>query len=709
MKMAMAERPIERISTSTTESQFTIKATGKAFKILSSGLYKEKVLAIVRELSCNAYDAHIAAGRPDRPFDVHLPNTLEPFFSVRDYGPSLGPTQIGPVYTTYFESTKTESNELIGGLGLGSKSPFCYVDSFTVIARFEGMRRTYTCFFDETDTPSLLLMNEEVSDEESGLEVKLPVNPAQFFEFRVKAEGIYRNFPTAPNVVGNGDYSLDLSDIMLYGKGYRLRDERSRKANALMGVVAYPIDPYAVTGLKPDQLRFLQGTALDIDFGIGVLDITAGREELSYDQRTQNAIIARTQEVMDDITTRIIKAMDECETEFEARILFGRLNRFHAVFNQFPGNAIPYKGRLISSQYFSLETKKDFPTTEFRKFKDATSGRGLSRYDYIGGANSHIQDRYRIEAGENVEIYLDDISSKFMSSRIQAYREQNRHKTIYLINCQDPVEQAKLAEVLEGWEFKKLSDLPRPPAAARAPTRSMRLKANYRSGAIGGHYGREAWEACDTPDTNVSGGVYIKTVSGTLQNEQNQRECEWHSLYRLALSLGLWDKNDVVYAVPKSLVKPFEDSPVWETFHERIRSAFKKKISENDWGSLASLQRSLENFRYEFSKAAGEHTLLASAARGMPDFHDFPIFMKHWTKARTAGAFAEHLQLADLLQVALEDQTSAVNLVGQWRAIEKRYPLIDHVFGGYRYDRDYGVLGSQISEYMLAMDFNKTS
>lgn len=708
MKMAMAERPIERISTSTTESQFTIKATGKAFKILSSGLYKEKVLAIVRELSCNAYDAHIAASTPDRPFDVHLPNPLEPFFSVRDYGPSLGPDQIGPVYTTYFESTKTESNELIGGLGLGSKSPFCYVDSFTVIARFEGMRRTYTCFFDETDTPSLLLMNEEVSDEESGLEVKLPVNPAQFYEFRQKAERIYRNFPTPPNVVGNGDYSLDLSDIMLYGKGYRLRDERNRAANALMGVVAYPIDPYAVPGLSHLQLRFLQGTALDIDFGIGVLDITAGREELSYDQRTQKAIITRTQEVMDDITTRIIKAMDECDTEYEARLLFGRLNKFHVIFQQFPNGAIPYKGRLISSQYFSLETKKDFPTTEFRKFKDATTRR-LSRYDFIGGANAHIQDRYRIEAGPEVEIYLDDISSKFMASRIQAYREQNRSKTIYLIDCHDPVELAKLSEVLEGWEFKKLSDLPRPPVAQRAATRSMRMKHNYRNGSIGGYYGREAWEGCDTPDPLLGDGVYIKTVSGVLQNDKDQREAEWPVLYRLALSLGLWDKEDVVYAIPKSLVKPFEAAPGWVSFHTRIKEAFERKIAENNWGNLASLQRSFQNFQHEFGRASGEYTLLSSTARGMPETHDFAVFMRHWETARKASSFAEHLRLADHLELELEDPTSAVNLTGQWRAIHKRYPLIEHVFGGYRYDRDYSVLGKEIRDYVLAMDFNTSS
>jgi len=96
---------------------FKIKASAKAFSILSSGLYANKIRAIIRELSCNAVDSHVAAGRTDTPFDVHLPNDLEPWFSIRDYGTGLSHEQVSSIYTTYFESTKTESNDYIGALG----------------------------------------------------------------------------------------------------------------------------------------------------------------------------------------------------------------------------------------------------------------------------------------------------------------------------------------------------------------------------------------------------------------------------------------------------------------------------------------------------------------------------------------------------------------------------------------------------------------
>ena len=120
--------------------EFKIKNSRKAFQILSSGLYSNKIKAIIRELSTNALDSHRAAGTVDTPFEVHLPTILEPYFSVRDYGTGLTDQEIESIYTTYFESTKTNSNEYIGALGLGSKSPFSYTDNFTVTSVKNGSK-----------------------------------------------------------------------------------------------------------------------------------------------------------------------------------------------------------------------------------------------------------------------------------------------------------------------------------------------------------------------------------------------------------------------------------------------------------------------------------------------------------------------------------------------------------------------------------------
>ena len=86
---------------------FTIKASAKAFQILSSNLYSNPLGSMIRELSTNAYDAHIMVGKKDEPFKIKLPNALDPTFKIRDFGPGLSEKDIYSVYTTFFESTKT--------------------------------------------------------------------------------------------------------------------------------------------------------------------------------------------------------------------------------------------------------------------------------------------------------------------------------------------------------------------------------------------------------------------------------------------------------------------------------------------------------------------------------------------------------------------------------------------------------------------------
>ena len=79
---------------------FGIKQSGFAhiFNVLRNQLYSDKVLAVVREYSCNAVDAHVAAGKPDTPIKVTLPNRLNPNLLIRDYGDALSDEDIKNIY-----------------------------------------------------------------------------------------------------------------------------------------------------------------------------------------------------------------------------------------------------------------------------------------------------------------------------------------------------------------------------------------------------------------------------------------------------------------------------------------------------------------------------------------------------------------------------------------------------------------------------------
>jgi HSP90 family molecular chaperone len=141
--MKLADRTVETHSAGIkNESGFTIAQTSKMFKILSDSLYSDKVMAVIRELSTNAYDSHIASGNKN-PFKVILPSAAKPNFVVRDYGTGLSQRDMESLYTTYGASNKNDSNDFVGCLGLGSKSPFAYTKSFTTSSYFNGQKYTY--------------------------------------------------------------------------------------------------------------------------------------------------------------------------------------------------------------------------------------------------------------------------------------------------------------------------------------------------------------------------------------------------------------------------------------------------------------------------------------------------------------------------------------------------------------------------------------
>ena len=175
MKVDQEKLNVER-SGSFVEQEFRIKASTKAFEILSSGIYSDKLAALVRELCCNAYDAHKMVGKGDVPFLVKLPNSMEPNFVVRDYGNGMTPEQVANTFTVYFESDKTDSNEFVGYMGLGSKCPFAYTDNFSVVSYVDGKKYVYNLFVNEDRIPTCALMAVEDTDEPTGIEITIAID-----------------------------------------------------------------------------------------------------------------------------------------------------------------------------------------------------------------------------------------------------------------------------------------------------------------------------------------------------------------------------------------------------------------------------------------------------------------------------------------------------------------------------------------------------
>lgn len=703
MKIANAERPIERIST-TIERQFTIKATGKAFRILSSGLYKDKILAIVRELSCNAYDAHIAAGCKQRPFDVHLPNQFEPFFSVRDYGPALSPNQIETVFTTYFESTKTDSNDQIGGLGLGCKSPLSYVDSFNVISRYEGVKRTYTVFFDEGDTPSIIQMSEEdiTGDnwEANGLEVKLPVRSDGFYDFRRKAEQVFRYFDVTPNVIGSADFEIEKPIATISGKNYDIISHGSPRVNsgslAIMGVVAYPID----SNQFDHSVRDLLNSNIDLHFDVGDLDITAGREELSYDRRTKEVLNKRISEVLSDLPNRIITLFSKCENQFDARKLYGDIiSDYSQLKSLFPSNKIPYRGLLINSSNFSIDISTDFPKLVALKYDRPVK----IRYTEHPASYRTSADRLVLWASDRTHLIYDDCRGVHMASRIRKYREDNPSAEVTVFRTTDAETLNKIKSLLKGGrDFINLSTLEKAPAVQKSPTSVLKLDSYGKIN--GGAILKRSWNRI-VIDPSEEEGIYVPTISGTVQYRGSSCP-NFSEVYSNALRLKLFDTTKELFSVPKSMISKFSDQESWDNYFDVIKEAFIQKMAEENWAEGMARSSALSNFSKEYSHISSEMQFFIALAQKLRKDHPIVNFVNVW-KMYSDGKnvdYSNHIFLGNFLNVEMPKAPVNNDISAIWKESDKKYTMLRYMFNLSNWRRDLSVMLNEAIEYISVVD-----
>jgi hypothetical protein len=302
--------PTERIG-------FKFEANAMMVSILSSLIYKNKILAVIRELSCNAYDAHVAAKNP-KPFRVQVPTKLEPVFAVEDEGVGLDAASIGDIFWTYGRSTKTKTNDQIGAMGIGSKSPFAYTkSSFVVRSRFNGTETSYLCFINEAGTPDGAVTNTCATTEPNGVRVELGVRGEDIAAFQKQIKSFFSFWKVKPELINGGGIKWAEHKPTLEGKGWYVASsidasadedsEHSQFGQAIMGNIAYPISLSAIPS-PSTEMQFVARHAFVIDFPMASLAFAASREELSYDDRTVKALEARAKQVMAEFYDMLIES-----------------------------------------------------------------------------------------------------------------------------------------------------------------------------------------------------------------------------------------------------------------------------------------------------------------------------------------------------------------------------------------------------------------
>jgi hypothetical protein len=603
-------------------NSFTIKATAKSFNILASSLYANKIRAIVRELSCNAYDSHVAAGKQDVPFDVHLPNTLEPWFSIRDYGVGLNQTEVTTIFSTFFESTKTESNDFVGALGLGSKSPFSYTDNFTVTAIKNGVRGIYTAFINDQGVPSIALMGQENSSEPTGVEIRFGVEKREdFHKFTEEARHVYTYFKLRPVITGVGDFQF-------HDVAYEDRDiipgvhcmsscvYRQHGSVAVMGNIAYPIDvPSAQTVLG--NLAPLLNCGLEINFAIGELDFQASREGLSYIPQTIDAIRDRLEKLNARLADRIAEQANAIPNLWQRAVFLVKKHRV-TLWSAAVVKYIKDTGfKLIDvTRYGTLELKEFTLNTQdlesqynirIQSFSKSAHDRcchtvSPSKKQAMGSNGQHvIQEYFDIVVSEQLYFVVNDTKvgarARARYHWTQGTVNDNGRNWVYVLEPVDKKQPMKLTEFFAAVENPPqeqrmlASQLLEKPSKIKGMARNvtilqLELRGSYvRRNYVSDMVWRDAGQLQDFHDSKT---YYYLPISGfTAAEEVKYKKIK--ELHDDLLNSGIKElKNVRILGVRKSDLETVQSKPNWVNLEQYI----KQVISTLD---LASLEKTIIN------------------------------------------------------------------------------------------------------------------
>jgi len=300
-------------------------------------LYSDPVLAVIREYSTNAFDAHIEAG-VSLPVEVTTPSALSPFFKVRDYGEGLDAEDIRNIYSRYGTSTKRDSNDVVGMLGLGCKSALTYTDQFTLQGIKNGVCTQVAISRDENGAGSMTIVAQYPTDEASGVEVSVPVKGSDT-KFETTANDFFR-FWDEGTVLVNGKEPKRIDGLWIADDICITNDVDT--SYVVMGNVAYPFHDWN----RYKTVAFVN---------IGDVSFTPSREALQMNAKTYAKVKEIQKRVEDEKSAAVQKLVDAATDRHEGlKVAFQAQHMFGTKFS-----TLSYQGDVFPEAFEAYAEGKD--------------------------------------------------------------------------------------------------------------------------------------------------------------------------------------------------------------------------------------------------------------------------------------------------------------------------------------------------------------
>lgn len=622
-------QPVARIDM----SQMDAESIAVMLENSRDGFYSNKELAPVREYSTNARDAHIQAGIPTRPIEVHLPSQMEPELKIRDYGNGLSIEQMTDVYFRYWKSTKRHTNDQNGCLGIGAKSALAYAPAYTVTSWNNGMKIVATG--QKNGFADIILNARNVDNEPDGIEITIPIQLKDISKFVHEALNFYKYWDIRPIITNideetlKGAFNIMDTTPFLSGEGWAVRPAGYGKGDtkAVMGFVPYAIDWNQVrNSLAPETAHkvsniytFLEENLTTLYFANGTLSFTPNREALQYNESTVKALGEKLVEIYTSLLNLISSKISDASNLWEAKIAYNRIFRKEvdgfdknetyagnlSTIENILRNRIQWNGIPLENGYFeeleswdatdghSNNSYNDNPQPVLTTYVKNDDRTGIALVS-SGRRRRWSSDTQKIVCSPKSVIIIQDtdkLANAKGLARYFLYKSSTPVSQVYVLNLANtdvrdafvkhynfetvPVTYVSANELLIKTYLKSIR-APRSDSGANRESRplncpSMEIKDRRSSGYVSTPY----WNTETVNARGIQSGYYVVYSKNTFQfgdKTINHEDANmfWQSIYELALLAGV--NLPKVYGI-----------------HPKFAEAswFKDEVEEGNWTPLS--------------------------------------------------------------------------------------------------------------------------
>ena len=718
--------------------------------------YSNTALAVVREISANAQDANVQA-KSKRKIEISLPSKLSPTFCVRDFGEGLSQEDVFGIYSKYGKSTKRNSNDYIGAFGIGKFAPLSYGENFTCVSYHGGNKTSYNVFVDDNDDTKIVKLDEERSNDPTGLSVEVAVLEDDISNFRTIIQNFFEFFPNKemPHFIGNDGTFPRKRDVIIESKNKSwlfLSGETSNSyyrsnsnAHIIMGRVAYPlnfgaiqVDNFVEDHDKKDVIiNLLQQSNFYLRLPLGSVKLHHSRESIEYNKASQQAIIGAMLKACEEVQEIAKEKLADSDDLWEAKASYARIvNSMPYNMRNIFCNAFEWNGIKIDSPSFHRphSMNDDLILTHTTRENDSSARDGFK----VRSTKTH-----RIHCDNESLFLMQDIESSH-GNNLRArtlFCEDENLQTIFFIN---PLNVKAKAQIKD-WGFnlidekhirytskvakQKIEYGQRKSDGSRASIPLFELKKkndNYNKTNIS--YWENVKSDIDEMNSSTDGSIDGKLVYIPIKNYQiDSSEFDLTRIYALARRVRARAKDKSaqkdfsLFGVRSGDVKKL-DKKLWISFEDFFKKdskkfvldnlalskkAFDKILSESD----PKLRLALEGHRYSTfyvfnSKllswdSLGKDHFLNKFRDKLLSFEDERILEVH-----SAIIFLNKSE-KDWVEFNLDNGFSTKQFAKDLSSIKKKYPLLSYLGNSVSHrEKHNNDLFQEIKEYILLCDKN---